>query len=168
MFQTPFLEVQSLHPNRIGTDEWTWVVRRPVSSTTSPLSTESWVSTQAAPSRPGGLALSGAPAGLLSLEPWGTAHRWTWIAVLGLLRLKEESQQGAYEPPVCIRMRQFDRSERRAVERGPVSLGVLSRKLKHAGSRMLQMDWLLKPCGLGDRGNAVSTLRQTEKKRRND
>ena len=30
---------------------------------------------------------------------------------------------------------------------------------------MLQMDWLLKPCGLGDRGNAVSTLRQTGKKK---
>lgn len=59
-----------------------------------------------------------------------------------------------------------DRSELRAVDRGPVSLGVLSRKLKYVGSRMLQMDWLLKPCGLGDRGNAVSTLRQTEKKKK--
>ena len=57
-----------------------------------------------------------------------------------------------------------DRSEPRAVERGPVSLGVLSSNLKYVGSRVLQMDWLLKPCGLGGRGNAVSTLRQTGEK----
>lgn len=59
-----------------------------------------------------------------------------------------------------------DRSEPRAVERGPVSLGVLSSNLKYVGSRVLQMDWLLKPGGLGDRGNAVSTLRQTGKKKK--
>lgn len=59
-----------------------------------------------------------------------------------------------------------DRSDLRAVERGPISLGVLSSKLKYVGSRMLQRDWLLKPCGLGDRGNAVSTLRQTGEKKK--